>query len=110
MVSAAALPRDLNLQPAVDRIAENIDGSFRWEGFQDEEAANAHIQLIEELFPIGTNTRCEFLNCPSVPGTVLFIDIDKTTNICNASNGVPYLRRGAQNWSCPIVGGNWFSA
>jgi ATP-dependent DNA helicase RecG len=41
---------------------------FTWTGFANEEAANAHIQLIEELFPIGSVTRCQFLACPPAGG------------------------------------------
>ena len=34
-----------------------------------------------------------------MPGLILFIEIEKTSNICSASDGIPYVRRGAQNFS-----------
>ncbi len=78
-------------------VATNPDGSFRWEGFQKEEDANAHLQVVENLFPIGDIAQCEFLNCSSVTGSVLRVEIPKTADILNASDGIPYIRRGAQN-------------
>ena len=33
-------------------IDEN-DGTFTWNGFIDEEAANGHLQIFEKLFPLG---------------------------------------------------------
>ena len=78
-------------------IATNNDGSFRWEGFAKEEDANAHLQVVESLFPIGDIAQCEFLSCPSENGYVLRVEIPKTVNILNASDGIPYIRRGAQN-------------
>jgi ATP-dependent DNA helicase RecG len=74
-----------------------INGSFRWDGFAKEEDANAHLQVVESLFPIGDIAQCEFLSCPSETGYVLRVDIPKTGNILNASDSTPYIRRGAQN-------------
>lgn len=68
-----------------------------WRGFKNVEAANAHLQVVENLFPFGQNVRGEFLQCSELPGLVLHIEIDKAADIVNASDGVPYLRRGAQN-------------
>lgn len=73
------------------------DDSFTWDGFINEEAANAHIQIIEEKFPLGSTVRCEFLECANLNGLVLHIEIDKTTDIKTSSDEVPYIRRGAQN-------------
>jgi ATP-dependent DNA helicase RecG len=73
------------------------DGPFTWTGFANEEEANGHLQLIEELFPIGPVTRCEFLICTPKPSLVLHLEVEKTSDIRNASDGIAYLRRGAQN-------------
>ena len=70
-----------------------------WEGFEDQEAANGHLQLFEKLFPLGTDFEYEFLECDSRPGLVLHVQVNKTSAIVVASNGVPYIRRGAQNLS-----------
>lgn len=68
-----------------------------WIGFANVEAANGHLQLFEELFPLGTNFIYEFLQFDSSSGLVLHVQINKTQGITKASNGTPYIRRGAQN-------------
>jgi ATP-dependent DNA helicase RecG len=68
-----------------------------WLGFDKEEDLNAHIQVIDQLFPIGSLTRCKLLTCADYPGIVLHIEVDKSSDIRVASDGAPYLRRGAQN-------------
>lgn len=76
------------------------DKERRWIGFDNVEAANGHLQLFEELFPLGTDFNYDFLQCNSKKGFVLHIQINKTQSIIKASNSVPYIRRGAQ--SLPI--------
>lgn len=74
------------------------DGSPRcWSGFGNPEAANGHLQIFETLFPLGTDYSYDFLKCSGFPGIVLAIHINKAQGIVKASNGIPYLRRGAQN-------------
>jgi len=75
------------------------DKERKWIGFDNIEAANAHLQVFENLFPLGTNFKYEFLRCDDAeyPGLVLYVQINKTQGIVNASNGIPYIRRGAQN-------------
>lgn len=68
-----------------------------WRGFRDPEAANAHIQTFESLFPLGGEFNYEFLACDAYPGLVLHIQVNKTKGIKPASNNIPYIRRGAQN-------------
>ena len=68
-----------------------------WDGFENIEAANGHLQCFEEFFPLGTDFHYEFLQCDSYPGLVLHVQIDKTQAICFASNKTPYIRRGAQS-------------
>ena len=102
-IAPAKLSRTLSALANADggEIFVGIDalpnGRFTWVGFSNEEEANAHLQLIEELFPIGAVTRCEFLACPAEDGFVLHIEVEKTSDIRNGSDGVAYLRRGAQN-------------
>lgn len=72
----------------------------KWNGFSDIEAANGHLQIFEKLFPLGTDFHYEFLRTESRHGSVLHVQINKTTAIMRASNGIPYIRRGAQ--SLPI--------
>lgn len=68
-----------------------------WNGFADIEAANAHLQVFENLFPLGTDYQYEFLASDTKPGLVLHVLVNKIRGIVKASNGIPYLRRGAQN-------------
>lgn len=68
-----------------------------WRGFANPEAANAHIQVFEGLFPLGRDFEYTFLKCEGVPGLVLQVSIRKTRDIKRASSGTPYIRRGAQN-------------
>jgi ATP-dependent DNA helicase RecG len=68
-----------------------------WRGFADPEAANGHIQLFEQFFPLGQYYSYTFLASDDCPGLVLQININKTREITKASNDIVYLRRGAQN-------------
>lgn len=72
-------------------------GRKHWRGFSNQEAANGLVQAIEEFFPIGESTTCEFLSCPGWPGLVLHATIHKNKDIKGASDGKTYIRRGAQN-------------
>lgn len=68
-----------------------------WRGFSNQEAANGHLQIFEELFPLGTDFQYEFLTCGSKSGVVLHAQVNKTRAIMVASNKIPYIRRGAQS-------------
>lgn len=68
-----------------------------WIGFADQEAANGHLQIFEQLFPLGTDFQYEFLVCSNLPGLVLHIQVNRTQDIFRASNNIPYIRRGAQS-------------
>jgi ATP-dependent DNA helicase RecG len=68
-----------------------------WSGFKDQEAANGHLQTFERLFPLGSDFQYEFLRSDANPGLVLHVLVNKTRGIVRASNGIPYLRRGAQS-------------
>jgi ATP-dependent DNA helicase RecG len=68
-----------------------------WRGFANQEAANAHVQVFEQLFPLGADFKYDFLANENRPGLVLKIQIAKTRDIKVASNGKIYVRRGAQN-------------
>jgi ATP-dependent DNA helicase RecG len=72
-------------------------GTFCWRGFLKPEDANGHLQIFDKLFPLGTDYLYEFLNNNSQIGFVLKIQIMKTRDIKQASDGKVYIRRGAQN-------------
>jgi ATP-dependent DNA helicase RecG len=69
-----------------------------WAGFSDVEAANGHIQAFERLFPLGTDFQYDFLRCEQRNGIVLHAQINRTQGIKKAADGIPYVRRGAQNF------------
>lgn len=68
-----------------------------WEGFPNQEAANAHIQEISKLFPTEEQYRCTFLKCAKSYGVVLKVDVGRTVNIIKSSDGSIFVRKGAQN-------------
>jgi ATP-dependent DNA helicase RecG len=76
---------------------DKVSGTFDWKGFANEEAANGHIQLFEKLFPLGAGFDYELLRAARSAGLVLHIEIAKSPVIVRSSDGIPYLRRGAQN-------------
>ncbi len=82
--------------------SEDTAKTHFWRGFLDPEAANAHLNTFEQYFPLGVDYQYEFLQCDAVPGLVLHVTVNKTQGIVQASNGTPYIRRGAQN--LPVMG------
>lgn len=68
-----------------------------WKGFGDQEAANGHLQSLEQLFPLGAEYSYEFLRAPGSSGLVLHISVQKTSQIARAHDKKVYIRRGAQN-------------
>lgn len=72
-------------------------GPHKWNGFPDPEAANGHIQVFENLFPLGEDYSYTFLRHKAQPGLVLQVIIKKTKAIIKANDGIPYVRRGAQS-------------
>ena len=68
-----------------------------WQGFPNVEAANGHLQAFESLFPLGMDFQYEFLKSEQRTGLVLHTQINRTQAIMRASDGQPYVRRGAQN-------------
>lgn len=68
-----------------------------WAGFHDVESANGHLQAFERAFPLGKGFQYEFLRCSSQPGVVLHVQVPRTQDVVKATDGKPYIRRGAQN-------------
>lgn len=67
-----------------------------WRGFVDIEAANAHLQVLEAMKPLGGHFTATFLSCEGLPGLVLQLEVPKSKDILYASDGNPYIRKGAQ--------------
>lgn len=81
----------------LDEMEVNRVKQRQWRGFEDIEAANGHLQIFEQLFPLGTDFNYTFLKIIGEVGLVLLISILKTKQIVKASDGIPYIRRGAQS-------------
>lgn len=67
-----------------------------WRGFEDMEAANAHIQAVEAMKPISGHYLASFLACQGLPGYVLKIEVPKSKDIIVASDELPYIRKNAR--------------
>jgi ATP-dependent DNA helicase RecG len=79
-------------------IAEDKRQNLKfWRGFARQEAANGHVQIFEQLFPLGTEYFYTFLTVSGSEGLVLKIEVLKSRTVKTASDGVVYVRRGAQN-------------
>lgn len=79
-------------------IDENVPQRKRnWRGFDRIEDANGFIQCFDALFPLGNECNYGFLQTSAGPGFVLKIDIRKSKDVKQASDGKAYIRRGAQN-------------
>ena len=75
-----------------------IDAEIRrWQGFPDQETANAIFQVIEAIGSLGNAADADFLASPSHDGLVLHLTIFKTKDVVHASDGKAYIRRNAQN-------------
>lgn len=72
-------------------------GRQEWAGFKNPEDANGFIQAFEGLFPLGEDYSYTFLGAEGVSGLVLKVDVRKTRDVKQASDGKVYVRRGAQN-------------
>lgn len=78
-------------------IGEQQDGSRFWNGFATMEDANGLFAVIEAMTPLRNHYDAAFLHSPGSPGYVLHLLIPKTKDILNATDGIPYIRRNAQN-------------
>lgn len=94
-ISAFANADGGELYIGIDEIG--VQKFRKWRGFVNVEAANGHLQIFEELFPLGRDFSYTFLLCPGEEGLVLKVEIQKTIGITRASDGHPYVRRGAQS-------------
>lgn len=68
----------------------------RWAGFDDVEAANAVLQMLNQVAPLADFITTTFLACEGESGVVLKIEILRNGTITRATDGTPYLRKGAQ--------------
>lgn len=67
-----------------------------WGGFDDIEAANAYLQMLNQVAPLADFIITTFLACNGERGLVLKIEILRNGAITKATDGIPYIRKGAQ--------------
>lgn len=72
-----------------------------WAGFADQEAANPILAMLEGL-GAPDFVQCTFLECDGRDGYVLHLVVQKTRRVVVATDGTPYVRRGAQK--LPVSG------
>lgn len=97
-ISAMANADGGDIYVGIDEVEKQDKSKERhWSGFSDPEEANAHIQVIQELFPFEQYISISFFKNSDLNGFVLHIEINKTKEILYASDKHPYVRRGAQN-------------
>ena len=96
-ISAFANAAGGELYIGIDEVEQEGRKVRKWRGFDDVESANGHIQTFAELFPLGQSFSYTFLDCPAEHGLVLQAQVHKTVDVVRASDGNPYIRRGAQN-------------
>lgn len=98
-ISAFANADGGELYIGIDEIIP--DKHREWHGFINQEEANSHLQVFESLFPLGADFQYIFLSSETEQGLVLKVEIKKTRDIKKATDGIPYIRRGAQ--SLPVA-------
>ena len=79
---------------------QSIGGNVKrrqWDGFADIESSNGHMQPFEKCFPLGIDFQYEFFRCPKRRGLVLHVQVNRTSKVILATDGIAYIRRGAQN-------------
>ena len=77
---------------------ENRDGSKTrsWSGFEDIEAANPILQMLNQIAPLADFISTSFLACEGENGLVLKIEILRNGSITKSTDGIAYVRKGAQ--------------
>ncbi|WP_298868735.1 ATP-binding protein [uncultured Gimesia sp.] len=95
-VSAFANSSGGDIYIGVDEINKRTK-KRKWRGFTDVEEANAHLQVIENMAPLANHYIATFLEIEDETGLVLQVQVQKTKDILESSNGTPYVRKSAQN-------------
>lgn len=67
-----------------------------WNGFLDIEEANSILQMLNQIAPLADFISTTFLECDGDPGLILKIEILRNASITKATDGIPYIRKGAQ--------------
>jgi ATP-dependent DNA helicase RecG len=80
-------------------VREEKQGNVKtrvWAGFADIEAANPVLQMLNQVAPLADFISTSFLACEDENGLVLKIEILRNGAITRSTDGIPYIRKGAQ--------------
>jgi ATP-dependent DNA helicase RecG len=75
----------------------SLGGEKSWDGFPSLENANAHIQTIVSILPLGHGVRITPLSAEGQRGLVLQVEVTKSRDIIKTTSDEVYVRKGAQN-------------
>lgn len=75
-----------------------------WNGFSDAEDANAFLQMLHTIAPLADFIDTAFLSHPTSNGQLLKIEIRKNSTLVKTTDGLVYIRKGAQNLQVPEGG------
>jgi ATP-dependent DNA helicase RecG len=67
-----------------------------WVGFSDVEEANSVLQMLNQIAPLADFISTTFLECEGESGLVLKIEILRNATITKSTDGIAYVRKGAQ--------------
>jgi ATP-dependent DNA helicase RecG len=67
-----------------------------WNGFEDIEAANPMLQMLNQIAPLADFISTSFLACEGEKGLVLKIEILRNGSITKSTDGTAFVRKGAQ--------------
>jgi ATP-dependent DNA helicase RecG len=76
--------------------ADEPDPEKRWVGYPTQEDFNQHVQTLTEITPT-LPFHFSFLACPSRPGLVLHVQVDKSGQVHSTAEKKVYVRIGAQS-------------
>lgn len=77
---------------------QNVGGKKArfWSGFDDIEAANPILQMLNHIAPLADFVSTSFLACEGETGLVLKIEILRNASITKSTDGTAFVRKGAQ--------------
>lgn len=95
-VSAFANTSGGELYIGVREVRQGATKTRQWVGFADTEEANPFLQMLNQVAPLADFIITTLLECEGETGLVLKIEILKNSTIVRSTEGVPYIRKGAQ--------------
>lgn len=77
-------------------VKDFVSAEDRWNGTSELEDFNAHIQALQEITP-SLPFRFSFLACNKLPGYVLLVEIEKSSQVHQTNDKKIYIRMSAQS-------------